>query len=524
MLRRFAIALVVGAFAIVPACALAGPMSLSVTKVGPQDGGGEPSIAGGPEGNLYVSYPSSSGMSFFRSTDGGSSWVKGGIADSGSGDTSVNVDSSGAVYQANLNGNEDELPLQADVWKSTDFGQTWPQRGVGPDENDSTGNPFLVDRQWTDAWIPPGKTTNDAQVYLEYHDFGPSQVWVAKSSDGGKTFGLPVPVSAASPDAEAATFCNSIPGGVKVVPSGPHAGRIYAAWLAGDAATNVGTGCNDTQLETFHTIWIAWSDDGGQTWTPKLIFDGGFGHDASALFADMALDTQGNPYVAFGQNLNDEWDMFVEASGDGGKTWNGKSDGSGQPYKVNSDTGTHFFPAITAGDPGHVDVAWIGTSTKIQTLPYGKPAPGGGAGAVWYVYAAQSADVLSGKPHWDVTKVTPDPIHTGDVCTLGIFCIPGVSDRDLLDFIDIALDPKGAAHVAYTADTPKDTGIYSANQTGGDTVLIPAGAPADTSYAQVLGSKTTHKAHKKKRHHHKKKRHHKKRKHSAAKKRGTTRR
>src|SRR6476646_6636026 len=118
MLRRFLVALVIGSFALIPASALAGPMSLSVTKVGPQDGGGEPSIASGPEGNLYVSYPSDSGMSFFRSLTDGSSWEKGGIADTGSGDTSVNVDSSGAIYQANLNGDEDQLPLQADVWKS----------------------------------------------------------------------------------------------------------------------------------------------------------------------------------------------------------------------------------------------------------------------------------------------------------------------------------------------------------------------------------------------------------------------
>src|SRR3954451_8803100 len=111
MLRRFALALILGAFAIAPACALAGPIQLSVTKVAPKDGGGEPSIATGPEGNLYVSYPSGSGMSFYRSLSNGAGWEKAGIADTGSGDTAVNVDSTGAVYQANLNGDEDSFPL-----------------------------------------------------------------------------------------------------------------------------------------------------------------------------------------------------------------------------------------------------------------------------------------------------------------------------------------------------------------------------------------------------------------------------
>src|SRR4051812_33485245 len=195
MLRRLALTLAVGLFVFAPASAFAAPPSLSVTKVGPKDGGGEPSIAAAPDSNLYVSYPSDSGMSFFRSSDNGASWNKGGIADPGSGDTSINVDSSGALYSANLNGDEDSFPLQTDVWKSFDQGTTWPQRGVGPDGEDSTGNPFLVDRQWTDAWIPPGKTTNDARVYLQYHDWAPSQVWVTTSQDGGRTFGMPVPVS-----------------------------------------------------------------------------------------------------------------------------------------------------------------------------------------------------------------------------------------------------------------------------------------------------------------------------------------
>src|SRR3954452_23189977 len=140
MLRTLAAALAAGCLAIVPACASASPPPLSVAKVAPKDGGGEPSIAAGPEGNLYVSYPSDSGMSFFRSFDGGSSWNKGGIAQDSSGDTAVNVDSSGAVYQANLDGDGD---LQADVFKSLDFGATWPQRGTSADGQDSSSNPFL---------------------------------------------------------------------------------------------------------------------------------------------------------------------------------------------------------------------------------------------------------------------------------------------------------------------------------------------------------------------------------------------
>jgi hypothetical protein len=73
---------------------------------------------------------------------------------------------------------------------------------------------------------------------------------------------------------------------------------------------------------------------------------------------------------------------------------------------------------------------------------------------------------------------TVDPMHVGDVCTLGIFCVDDTTglpvfgtNRDLLDFIDLAIDPRGYAHVAYTADVPSATGIYVANQRTGAPVI-----------------------------------------------------
>jgi hypothetical protein len=451
---------------------------VSLVQVGPKRGGGEPSIATAPDGMLAVSYPGG-GMSFFRSADNGATWVEGAKADTQSGDTSVNVDSTGAIYQSNLNGidiNPDAL--QGVVYKSTDLGAHWTLGGGFATQSNSTNQPFLVDRQWADAYVPPGASTDQARVYFTYHDWGPNQIWVNVSKDGGKTFGVPVDVIQ-SPEAHAASACDTIPGGVKVVQSGPHAGRVYVAWLAASLPTNVGTGCNATQLNTFHSVWLATSDDEGATWTNHLIFDGGFGHDASGLFADFTLDNAGNPYVGFVDNLTGEWDMYVMSSFDGGTTWNGRSDGTGAPYKVNSDTGTHFFPAIAVGDPGHVDVAYIRTDKVIPTTPYGKPQPGGGDGASWNLFMAQSSNLLSGSPTWTVQQATPSPMHVGDVCTLGIFCIDATTglpltgaNRDLLDFIDITVGNNGFAHVAYTADMPSGgpNGIFSANQVNGTSV------------------------------------------------------
>ncbi|MGZ4140414.1 MAG: sialidase family protein [Actinomycetota bacterium] len=462
--------------------------------------GGEPSIAAAHDGTLYISYPGGKGMTFYRSKDAGATWKAGTIADPSSGDTTVNVDASGAVYQANLNGT-----FQGDVYKSLDGGAHWT-KGVtatssplaavyGPSATDS---PFLMDREWTDAYIPPGKTTDEARVYIGYHDFGPSIIWVNASKDGGKTFSSQKSVIS-DPVAQANSFCNTIPGGLKIVQSGPHAGRVYVAWMAGSVETNVPSGCNITQLDTFGQIWMAWSDDEGATWTDKLVYDAGFGHDASAIFADLALDRAGNPYVAWTMNsgslphtgaAGDQWNIYVSASFDGGKTWNAATGGA--PYTVTTDTGTHFFPAIAAGDPGRVVLAYIATRSVIPQLPYGKPFPGEDANARWDVYLSRTLNLTSSKPSWVQEKLTAKSIHTGDVCTLGIFCTPGqligVQNRDLLDFIDVVAGPSGLVHVAYT-DTeskPGTTIIETSDQVAGISLFAAKSTHAQPKVARVL--------------------------------------
>lgn len=454
-----------------------------IVNVGPRGGGGEPSIAVAKDGALYISYPGP-GMGFFSSSNDGAKWVKGATADDDSGDTTVNVDSSGAVYQSNLLGITPGDPnmLQIDVYKSLDGGKKWIQKGVtgttdSPTSENSTNSTFLVDRQWVDVFIPAGKTTDEARVYITYHDWVAGLMWVNVSKDGGKTFSEQKTIMS-DPTALTNGVCNVIPGGTRVVQSGPNAGRVYAVWLSGNVVTNPATGCNYTQMDTFGQVWSAWSDDEGATWTNQLIYDAGlFGHDASYLFADLALDNAGNPYVTFTLNdgpfphmggEGDQWNVFVSASFDGGKTWNGKNDGTGAPYKVTTGTGTHVFPAVAAGDPGKVAVAYLATDVITPQFPYGKAFPGGNPNAEWHVYLARALDLSSGKPTWQTTRLTTKPMHVGDICNLGIFCLPEVSDRSILDFIDIIGDPDGMLHIAYTdTEISEDGRIMAINQLQG---------------------------------------------------------
>ena len=501
-----------------PGAVAAGAPGYSAVDVGAY--GGEPSIVSDNAGQLYDTTPSG-GTITYTSTNRGAQWRQVTTADPNSGDDCLATDQSNAVYLCNLAGSEGVAPLQADVWKSVNHGASWTHGAGALPQCATSCSPFGVDRDWVAASIlPPATSTNHAEVVLMYHDFyGPSQIWVNISHDGGATFGAPQEVLASpavTPGAvsgtlvaEGYTFCNTVPAGVGIAPPGtPHAGRIFVAWIAADLAQNA-TGCNVTMLQSFHTMWVSYSDDNGATWTPQQAFDAGFGHDTSTPFVAFTLDSAGNPYFGFTVNLNSnpatcsaestagtvqsdtscEYDMYVVWSSNGGATWDGGGGlipgSAATAYRVNpvSERGTHFFPAIAAGRPGQVDVAYLRTNTILPTDPFGKADPGGCGGpgpangnpptyppaCSWNLYAAQSVNLTArpGAATWAVTQITTTPMHIGDICNLGIFCVAPSSNRNLLDFISETLDPKGCAHIAYADDNTVNK-MRAANQTSGN--------------------------------------------------------
>jgi hypothetical protein len=489
--------------------------------------GGEPSITANGNGELYDTTPSG-GTVLYKSTDQGSTWTQATTADAASGDDCVFTDQSNALYECNLAGSQSTGPLQADVWKSLDDGASWMYGNNNVDQLGGQNvcgtscSPFGVDRPWGDAYIPPGGTTSTATVVLMYHDFfGPSQIWVNLSTDGGKTFGPPIDVLAnLTPNgtdqgaiAQAQSACNTVPAGARIEKTGPHPGRIYVAWIASDPES-AATGCNVTQAQAFHNLFIAWSDDGGVTWTPQLAYDAGIGHDTSTPFVAFTLDNQGNPYFSFATPAPSDqpatcaaestagtvqsdpscaYHMWVVWSSDGGTTWDGG--GGALPgtartaYEVDrgSSAQTDVFPAIAAGNPGRVDVAWLRTNEIEPTDAAGKFDPGGCAGpgpsngnpttypptCSWNLYAGQSLNLTASPASatWANGAVTTTPMHVGDICNLGIFCVDPSSNRNLLDYISETVDPTtGLAHIAYADDNTVNK-LRVANQTSGPAII-----------------------------------------------------
>jgi hypothetical protein len=495
--------------------------------------GGEPTIASSPTGVLYDTTPQG-GTILYRSTNRGKTWKKTTTADPASGDDCVATDQSGAVYECNLAGSQSVHPLEADVWKSVNGGKTWrygnnPINAGGANICGTSCQPFGVDRQWTDAYIPKGKTTKQALVVLAYHDFfGPSSIWFNISTNGGKTFGPSTNIFAKTtpqngPTAAVAladSACNTVPTGARIEKSGPHPGRIFVSWIASDPESPA-TGCNVTMVQSFHNLFVAWSDDKGASWTIALAYDAGFGHDASTPFASFTLDNKGNPYIGFAtpgpsdnpatcaaestggtvqKDPSCTYHMWVVWSKNQGRTWDGGggaiSGSAKKAYDVDPSKKpqTDVFPAITAGDPGEVDVAWLRTNETEPTDPLGKFDAGGCAGSTamaptpsfyppackWNLFTGQSLDLnrAPGKTKFKIHQATTRPMHVGDICNLGIFCTPGLSNRNLLDFISETVDPvTGCAHVAYADDNHKKTAddkLRAANQVSGPSIEGPS--------------------------------------------------
>jgi hypothetical protein len=463
--------------------------------------GGEPSIVSDSTGRLYDTSPSL-GTVTYRSDNLGTTWIKTSDGpDPSSGDNCLATDQMGSVYMCNLNGSAEALALQADVWKSKDQGVTWSQgQGILPGSVCAAScSVFGVDRDWVAASIPAFSDTDHALVVLMYHDFyGPSEIWVNISTDGGATYGAARPVLATAVNGDpttavkvgANTFCNTVPAGVAIAPPGtPHAGRIFVAWIAADPVQNA-SGCNVSMFQSFHNFFLSYSDNGGLTWTAVQAWDALVGHDASTPFVAFTIDNQGNPYFAATINLKSdstcatktgaalqsatkcEYDAYLIWSGDGGSTWS-------RPYRVSplSETGTHQFPTLSVGDPGNVIVGYLRTTYIEPTDPFGKFLPGGCAGSntvtgavgpcPWNLYAAQSVNLRDGPSGatWAVTQITTTPMHVGDICNLGIACIGRLgSNRHLLDFNMSALDPRGCNHIAFADDNTVNK-LQVANQT-----------------------------------------------------------
>src|SRR5207247_3674067 len=333
------------------------------------------------------------------------------------------------VYVTSL----EELPLllQTHLAWSDDRGAHWTINDV------AAVNPSFIDRPWL-AVYPSKVSAAQDSVYISYHDFSASQIWVSSSHDGGQTF-LQTNVFANDPNAEVQSFCNTVPSDIEV---DPQTGEVYVQCITADPVANTSQGCNITQVENFHQVWVAHSANGGLTWDAHPVFAGGPTPNTDEIFATLGVDDSGqagvggNVYSVFTDNLlgPSVFDVWFSHSSDKAQTWS-------HPVKVNSDKGTHYFPWIAAGSTGRVDFIWLNSPDFTPTDAEESP---------WYVTFAQTTNGTAATPRFNQTSASSSIMHAGGICTNGIFCSLNDGNRDLADSISIAIDEGGSAALAWT--------------------------------------------------------------------------
>jgi hypothetical protein len=381
------------------------------------------------------------------------------------GDSDIAVNTNGNVLAADLNVSWASVQISTNHGKSFDAGtQSAPED----------------DRPWL--------TANGQDVYVSYHDFVAEDPIVCTSHDGGKSFPACTQAFAADPSV---TNCaeNTIPArGMSIDPTDYSLNFLYSCSTAAENLQHPPYG-------PLHDYYLAKSTDGGLTWTTYPVFkgdtSGGKAPNYANIFGSLAIDSQGNYYALFGGTADDNhvlshpYHVYLSVSKNHGRTWR-------SPLRIDNDAngaGTHVLAHLAVTTPGNVDVVWYGSTYTGEpngvcgTLlnqsqcangfpPYtASNAPG------WRVYMAQSLNALSTTPTFTQVVVNPNYTHFGRICTNGLVC--GGSDRSLLDFISVAVDCSGYAHIAYGGNTKAQetaghTYVHVSNQTGGTPIARPA--------------------------------------------------
>lgn len=190
---------------------------------------------------------------------------------------------------------------------------------------------------------------------------------MVKSEDGGLTWTEPIEIS---PRAQYQVLLNAVTQeevshalAVRQVVQGPTLsvaddGTLYIGWL--DTT-------DDDTFEGLAEIYIRRSDDAGKTFGPSRRVSGflepGFQarnspfRSWSSAFPKLATGLQNDVYVLWvaipNDNPEDDGDVFIATSTDGGETW-------GRRRKINDDGTDHFqfFPELAVDPNGTVHVMW----------------------------------------------------------------------------------------------------------------------------------------------------------------------
>jgi hypothetical protein len=379
----------------------------------------------------------------FASTDGGTTWTQTSLAlqtgDNFHSDPAVDWTSDGTAWAITIGVDASVTVLKLRAYTSADNGGTWTFHST------PSGTTTNVDREimWVDHSLA---STYKDQIYLTYHTGTPVQfvrrttgtsaawqtpiqvsgsettgvgiggdvksnangdvfvfwqdadgsrnIYMAKSTDGGATFGSVVTV--------ASIFATSRK--LSIPADSGRKSRVYVSaavyrtatkdlayvvWpdLSGESGCTTGSGPGTSTSSACKTrIWFARSVDGGSTWSSPVMLNNQSGKNDQA-FSKIAVDeTDGKLVVVYYDTVNDsnrvQTELFMQTSVDDGVSWStaervssGQTDetassaNSGNQYGdyigLSGHAGT-FYPAWTDRRNGANEEIWSAKIALVQ--------------------------------------------------------------------------------------------------------------------------------------------------------------
>jgi len=467
------------------------------------DGGTEPRVAVTPDGRRWVISNKGGTAVVYGSTDG-AHWAKTATDPAGQVAPTIDVDivatRTGRLVATELDGSGPAIITSY----SDDYGATWTESGSFLLGSAFDGTELVdQDRPWM-AVGPDDPTTHQPRVYMLMHNLvsgaATHNMYVFTSSDGGATFGPPIPTTLPGSQAWLDLQCADSGGPSNLVVN-QTTGQVYAVWgtrssAAGGCGASV-TGSFEINVVAATRVWVATAPAAGTAdptqWTQKLaVDDNATSRIVGMQLAPGALDSAGNMYVFYPESPNAYPDYdgaalrYVHAPGDL-SSWSA-------PVTVAPPGGAgHLLPHIVAGDPGKLDFAYFTGETQSSGAP------------LWYATAAQTLDGLSASPHIVERRLSRIATYQWTASQMMGACGSGPTQgvqngfacNRSTDVWGIALNKQCRAVVSWpvqsaavsgaTPDAKTTQGTYVAEQAAGPALCSPAartassGTPAPTA-------------------------------------------
>lgn len=462
-----------------PSATVAGSGPFVTVRVPNSSGFSEPRSSVDPKGRMWLESNAADGSAAVWGSTDGRTWTQTPAEPTGQTSATTDVDlvttPSGRIVETEL----DDGGINFRTAYSDDGGATWTA---------SQGTTLAdTDRPWLAADPAPGSN----RVYLLFHNLfsgtATHNMFVATSTDGGASFGPPVPVTLPGSQAWADLQCadSGGPSDVFVAPPGtPHAGRVYVAWNTRSSGsldgvdTSATGGCGASATGTFEInvvgatrIWLAYSDNPTDptSWHQSLALDDNpTGQLVSYQLAPGTVDSAGNVYVAYDESLQpypnyDGAPVRYIWAGPDLTSWSA-------PVTVAPGGGPgHVLPHVVAGDPGNLDIAyWTGVRE--------------GTDIHWYTTIAQVFHGLSSAPSIHQTRVSGISADTGTASVLMGACdqnqqtggvVNGLACNRSADVWGIALTPSCNLTISWPVRNNADPSLeatYATTQVKGSRV------------------------------------------------------